>query len=44
MAQVHALFSGGGLVERGNFDFAILLAVMAMPAVKAVEKATGGLI
>ena len=32
------------MAERRNFDFAILLAVMAMPAVKAVEKATGGLI
>ena len=44
VAQVRAVFAGGGLVERRNFDFAILLAVMAMLAVEAVEEATGGLI
>ena len=42
VAQVCALFLGGGLVERRNFDSMVLLAVMVMPAIKAVKKATSG--
>ena len=44
VAQVYALFLGDGLVKGRNFDSTVLLALMAMPAIKVGKKATGGLI